>query len=323
MKQMSKRIRSYHQPHALIASFPDALQEGSIPERPEHLHGQNAMPGRVQLPGSLQDRPPAEYAASWRHAGQSFARDLRALNLLATTGWSSRLSLNQWLVQHDPKLGSTKAGSIGRLWVSMEDRGLVEQRTVQVSHRPKIQVALVWLSDEGYRFLREMGLPALVISEWDRLRLVHNSPEQPVHTAMVALAAHFMRQRGYHTLVCPTGLGSPYRPDLAIFEPQTGHRCYVEVEAPHSGGRAHAERLERKWRQLAAHQDFVAICALNPEQRQRKVASARQVFAHGLATDLITLHAEPEIAWPQAWGHLRGAGGPGSVRPYICGRPQM
>ena len=159
----------------------------------------------------------------------------------------------------------------------MEERGLVEQQTVQVSYRPKIQVALVWLSDDGYRFLREMGLPAPIICEWDRLRLVHNGPQQPVHTAMVVLTAHYMRQRGYHTLVCPTGLDSPYRPDLALFEPQTGHHCYVEVEAPHSGGRAHAERLAHKWRQLVAHQDFAVICALNPEQRQRKIESAQKV----------------------------------------------
>ena len=51
---------------------------------------------------------------------------------------------------------------------------------------------------EHVDFLREMGLPAPVISEWDRLRLGHSGPQQPVHTAMVALTAHFMRQRGYH-----------------------------------------------------------------------------------------------------------------------------
>ena len=31
-------------------------------------------------------RPSAEYAVSWHHAGQSFARDLKALTLLAVTG---------------------------------------------------------------------------------------------------------------------------------------------------------------------------------------------------------------------------------------------
>ena len=245
------------------------------------------------------------------------------MTLLATSGWSSRLSLNHWLVQHDPKLSSTKTGAIGRLWTRMAARGLVEQRTIPVSYRPKIQAALVWLSDDGYRFLREMGLPAPLICEWDRLRLVHNGPEQLVHTAMVVLAAHYLRQRGYLTLVCPTGLDSPYRPDLAICEPDTGHRCYVEVEAPHSGGRAHAERLRRKWRQLAVHQDFAAICALNLQERQRKVASARNVFEHGLATDLVTLRAEPAITWPTAWGHPHRAAGPGSARPGICGGPQM
>ena len=177
-------------------------------------------PTEVQLPEPLRDWPPAEYAKHWRHAGQSFPRDLKALTLLATSGWSSRLSLNHWLVQHDPKLSSTKTGAIGRLWTRMAARGLVEQRTIPVSYRPRIQAALVWLSDDGYRFLREMGLPAPLICEWDRLRLVHNGPEQPVHTAMVVLAAHYLRQRGYLTLVCPTGLDSPYRPDLAICEPR-------------------------------------------------------------------------------------------------------
>jgi len=320
---MPKSNRPHHQTQTPTDAHAEALQADCPLARPDCLQGTGSTTNRIQLPGPIRDRPPAEYALHWRYAGKSFPGDLRALTLLATTGWSSRLSLNHWLVEDDPKLSSTRSGSIYRLWARMEERGLVEQQTVQVSYRPKIQVALVWLSDVGYRFLREMGVPARVVCEWDRLRLVHNGPQQPVHTAMVVLTAHYMRQRGYRTLICPTGLDSAYRPDLALFEPQTGLHCYVEVEAPHSGGRAHAKRLMHKWRQLVAHQDFAVICALNPEQRQRKIESAQQVFEHGLATDLITLHNEHGTTWPTVWGHPRWATGPGSGRPYICGRPQM
>jgi len=264
------------------------------------------MPNNLILPEPLRKKPTGDFAYYWRHRGKSWPRDIKTLTLMATSGWSSRLALSQWLVDHDPKINSITSGSIKRLWKRLADGynhiyTLVDQRNVIIDRAHNFQVSMVWFTEMGREFLAEMGIP-WTVSEWDRLRLLHNGPRQPTHTAMVILAAHLFRQRGYYTVVCPDDTYGRLRPDLMLINPATGRHRYVEVEAPRHTGKAKRAQLRRKWELVLELQDSVIICALNPKQRAQRVNSAKRVAQHGLATDLRTLSHEPHTIWTYAWG---------------------
>ncbi|MCO6449307.1 MAG: hypothetical protein J5I90_00840 [Caldilineales bacterium] len=117
-------------------------------------------------------------------------------------------------------------------------------------------------------------------------------------------AAHYFRQRGYMTEVCPAVVGA-FAPDLRLVHVTSGESLYVEVEAPARGGKALQERLQVKWELMAAAQGFVALCAANPRQCQQRLQSARQVTARVLAADLLTLAQKPDMLWsPDGNMHL-------------------
>lgn len=262
-----------------------------------------SSPDKPPSPQALRTRPSPGYASLWRRAGKSWHRDLKALGLLGTTGWSSRLALNKWLVAADPALQSEQDSVIKRLWVRMAQRELVEQRTIVIDRHNNTSVALVWLSERGRHFLHEQGLPFITLSEWDRLRLLHNGERQPVHSAMIILAAYLFRRRGHFTEVCPP-TDAPFAPDLLLTDARSRKRVYVEVEAPARGGRGQRERLRTKWRNMMAAQGFVAVCALNPRQLTYKLRSAQQVADRGLGIDLNTLSWDEmdRLLWTESWG---------------------
>ncbi|MCO6451204.1 MAG: hypothetical protein J5I90_10505 [Caldilineales bacterium] len=264
----------------------------------------------LNLPPTLRTRPAPSFAHLWRRAGKSWPRDLAALSLLGTSGWSSRLALNSWLVAHHPRFAGIDTSVLKRLWPRLAARGLVATQTVVIDRRHHLSAALVWLSDLGYGFLREQGLPCITLSEWDRLRIAHDGESQPVHTAMVILAAHYFRQRGYMTEVCPPVAGA-FAPDLLLVHAASGARLYVEVEAPAQGGKAQQAQLRAKWELMAAAQGFVALCAATPRQCQQRRQSARQVTERVLAADLLTLAQRPDIIWSLGDGRRPGAGGGG------------
>lgn len=263
------------------------------------------LPDDLILPEPLRNKPSGEHAWYWRYRGKSWPRDLKALTLMATSGWSSRLALSYWLVDHEPTVNSITSGSIKRLWQRLTylldyDMGLVGHQNVVIDRSHNFQVSVVWLTEVARELLVEIGVP-WTVSEWDRMRLLHNGPNQPKHTAMVILAAHLFRQRGFYTVVCPV-VEARLRPDLMLVDPHTGRRLYVEVEAPRHTGKAKREQLKRKWELVLELQDSIIICALNPRQRAQRVNSAKRVAEHGLATDLRTLSHNPDILWTHAWG---------------------
>ena len=266
------------------------------PPGPTSIHASTTL----ALPLLL--RPAPAFAHLWRHAGRSWPRDRTALVLVGLTGWSSRLALNAWLVEQGDGPTTPEGSTLRRLWDRMEARDLVIQRTVVIDPAHRHSIALLWPSELGRTFLIEQGLPYLRLSEWDRLRLLHNGVDQPVHSAMVIAAAHQFRRRGLHTEVCPSP-EADFAPDL-LLQDAAGRRLYVEVEAPAHGGQAQRQRLLRKWERLQRVQGQIAVCALNPLYARRHIALAREVARHGLATDLYSLSqdAEAAILWTDAWG---------------------
>ncbi len=275
-------------------------------------------PDQIMLPAVLRSRPVPGYAFLWEKAGKAWSRDLKAITLLGVTGWSSRLALNKWLIAHDARLQSEKDGPIKRLWKRMEQRGLVEQRTVTIDRHHNFSVAMVWLTENGRRFLWEQGAPHIILSEWDRLRLAHDGEQQPVHTAMVILAAYLFRRHGFFSEVCPVAEGH-FAPDLLLFDTKTGEPIYVEIEAPSRGGRAQSERLRTKWELMTDAQGYVVLCALNPKQRGRRILSARGVAQHGLATDLYTMSQHEHMLWARLWGRFDEGSLPAAAKTITGG----
>ncbi len=285
-------------------------------------------PATIELPQPLGDRPPDPYAPLWQHSGRGWSRDARALSLMAVTGWCSRLSLTEWLVAHDPSLGAADSGSVKRLWQRLTRRELdfgdplaYEYRiTIDAGHH--FQVATVCLTGQGRDFVNEMGIPLATVCEWDRLDRRHHGHRQPVHSAMVILAAHYFRRHGFWTQVCPV-LPWPLAPDLLVVDPASERRLYVEVEAPQATGRAKAERLRRKWELQLELQGFACLVALSPRQRVQRQRSAAAVAADGLATDLRSLSHEPGTLWTATWGrfsrHNPFAGSAAGQTPGIQG----
>ena len=187
------------------------------------------------------------------------------------------------------------AGSIRRLFVRLTEAqfGFLEAQTVKVE--PIGDLSVTVLTRKGRDLLTANGITAQA-SEWEKLMAEHGGPEQAGHAALVCGFAHQARLRDFTTEVCPQAQ-APADPDIWIG--RGDERAYVEVEAE-SGD---VERRLRKWRNLAAWQGFVAICATTPEVRERLVAEARQVGAPGKATDVLTLKKweEGERFWLDEW----------------------
>ena len=217
----------------------------------------------------------SSYAFLWQKAGKAWADDLKAMTLLGITGWSSRLALNKWLITHDARLQSEEDGVIKRLWKRMEQRGLVEQRTVTIDRQHNHSVAMVWLTENGRSFLWEQGVPYhghfRVGSPASGTSWLQDSPcIQPwLYSPPTCSARH-----GFFSEVCPVVEGR-FAPDLRLFDPKSERAIFVEVEAPSRGGKAQSERLRTKWNLMENAQGYVALCALNPKQRGRRMISAR------------------------------------------------
>ncbi len=288
------------------AKLLDMQRRQGSPWRRRYFHLRYPTPDTIQLPEPLLDRPSHYAAQHWSHAGLAWGRDLRALSLMAVTGWSSRLSLTEWLIAHDRSLGSADSGSIKRLWQRLTERivnyaePLVNEyrETIDAGHH--FQVVSVSLSWTGLEFMHEMGI-ATTISEYERLVARHNAEAQPVHTAMVILTAHYLRRHGFWTQVCPRRAW-PLAPDILAIDPVSERTLYVEVEAPQSTGTSKELRLRRKWEMQVELQGFACLVALTPRQRSQRVRSAADVSPDGMATDLRSLSHEPETLWTTTWG---------------------
>ena len=93
MNQKSNRTRSLPQVRTPIESSPVAIQADSNLEHPAWQQGRRAMPDRIQLPGSLQDRPPA-----WRRPTLS-----DQISRLATRCQYNRFAGDQRIWYTDPE----------------------------------------------------------------------------------------------------------------------------------------------------------------------------------------------------------------------------
>ncbi len=189
-------------------------------------------------------------------------------------------------------------GSMGRLLPRMVDAGLLRQSMPHIT--PYRKVRLVALDHMGHVISRYLDWPARE-GEWERLIQLHehNKQGEQLHTLSVLWFTWNARLRGYRAGVSPVlDDAGRFAPD-AVLE-NAGEQTFVEVErgTPNLA----------KWENMLAHQGFIALCARNPNHRQRLVEQIRlELGGNGMATDIKTLLNEtwsgdqiPPL-WAQTW----------------------
>jgi hypothetical protein len=145
------------------------------------------------------------------------------------------------------------------------------------------------LGEKGKALTEAMGWEVRE-GDYPRLRRLHQGEDLEAHTAAVLAFLYQARARGWRGMAMPAVEG-PAVPDAVV---EKGERLYVEVER--SG-----EEKPEKWRNLAALQGRVALCAPNPKIRDRLVADCRMMGLSGAATDLLSLLQGHEDLWIERW----------------------
>ncbi len=235
-------------------------------------------------PIPLPSKAPKPY--SWK--GDAWHRRILILAVFATTGWAMRLEMLA-AVSKAEGIGSS-AGSLKRMVGKLVSEGYLHHESAQLGDT---KLALHWLTDTGKRLVESVGIVPIP-SEWEELLALHGGERQLGHATHCLSASHQARQHGYATQVCPPVVGSA-APDLLLVKGD--ERIYLEVEAE-SG---EPERRMIKWRNQAALQGFVALCAPTPEMRSRLVAEAIAAKTKGMATDLKTGREKGGEYWVEKW----------------------
>ncbi len=235
-------------------------------------------------PIPLPPKAPKPY--SWK--GDAWHRRILILSVVATTGWAMRLEMLA-AVSKAEGIGSS-AGSLKRMVGKLVSEGYLHHESAQLGEST---LALHWLTDTGKRLVESVGIVPIA-SEWEELLTLHGGERQLGHAVHCLSASHQARQHGYATQVCPP-VASSAAPDLLLVKGD--ERIYLEVEAE-SG---EPERRMIKWRNQAALQGFVALCAPTPEVRSRLVAEAIAAKTKGMATDLKTGRENGGEYWVERW----------------------
>ena len=190
-----------------------------------------------------------------------------------------------------------KQGSYKRALHLLDAQGLWRTYQTSFGHR---RIVFVCLTDLGRSLLQTEGLPA-VSSEWDAIEAGHrraSDGSQVEHTAAICMFQYHARQRGYLTLVCPTGDFGNAEPDSLI---ELGaQQLYVEVQ----GRGSNPIKRRNKWQNQATLQGCVAICAQTPRMAVHfaEEAQAPLRIPRGLITDLATLATgKPVNLWTHRW----------------------
>ncbi|MDR7574296.1 MAG: hypothetical protein QN194_15390 [Armatimonadota bacterium] len=184
-----------------------------------------------------------------------------------------------------------KSGSLKRLIESLSEEGFLRARTLflplggMANH-----IVAVELGEKGKALAEVMGWE-IREGDWARLRRLHQGEDLEAHTAAVLVFLYQARVRGWRAMAMPSVEG-PAAPDAVV--ERDGERFYVEVER--SG-----EEKPEKWRNLAALQGRVALCAPTPELRSRLAADCRTMGLRGVATDLLSLLQSHEDLWIERW----------------------
>jgi hypothetical protein len=183
-----------------------------------------------------------------------------------------------------------KSGSLKRLIDALTEEGFLLARTLALPlENMTTHIVALELGEKGKALTEAMGWEVRE-GDYPRLRRLHRGEDLEAHTAAVLAFLYQARARGWRGMAMPAVEG-PAAPDVVV---EKGERLYVEVER--SG-----EEKPEKWRNLAALQGRVALCAPNPKIRDRLVADCRMMGLSGAATDLLSLLQGHEDLWIERW----------------------
>lgn len=272
----------FHEPVAVKASLPLLLPAG--------IHGkilaalQNWSPPAIpaRFDGHLSPEP-----LQWR-------RQSMALFILANFGINARLELDRLIA--DTEGIQPGSGSLRRAINQLSERHLFTGALLEMNS-PQTRLSLVRLSEESRALCKILGWEP-VESEWERLDRLHEGARFPEHTLAVLVFAMHARLRGYAVTVMPDAEG-PAAPDVLV--EKDGEQFFVEVELG-------IKERPAKWRNLAALQGRIALCARDPVGRERLTGDCQLARLPGVATDIKSLvrtrfkdisPASP--LWVEAW----------------------
>lgn len=184
-----------------------------------------------------------------------------------------------------------KSGSLKRLIEALAEEGFLLARTLSLPLE-SISTHIVALEpgEKGKALAEAMGWE-IREGDYARLRRLHQGEDLEAHTAAVLAFLYQARARGWRGMAMPAVEG-PSVPDAVV--EKDGERLYVEVER--SG-----EEKPEKWRNLAALQGRVALCAPSPRIRERLATDCRAMGLSGAATDLLSLLQGHEDMWIERW----------------------
>ncbi len=230
-----------------------------------------------------EPRKPTSVRMSGLLKGKRWRRGTMALYLIARMGFNVLMEIDLAIVTAEPELTTPRSNSIRAPLTELEEAGYLIGETLSIRKADFTTTLRAYrLSEQGKAFCFRLGWRAAE-SDWDRLIARHEGLRFPEHTAAVLLFAVHARRRGYRVSVVPDTEG-PYAPDIRLL--RSGEQTDVEVELG-------AKERPAKWRNMAAVQGFVALCAATPNARQRLTADCRAAGIGGKAADLQTLKEIP------------------------------
>lgn len=251
--------------------FIEPLPEKVSPPLPPGVHG--------QILGALQNwAPPAIPARFDGHLSPEplqWRRQSMALFILAKFGLNARLELDRLIA--DIEGIQPGSGSLRRAINQLSERHLFTDALLEMNS-PQTRLSLVRLSEESRSLCKILGWEP-VESEWERLDRLHEGARFPEHTLAVLVFAMHARLRGYAVTLMPETDG-PAVPDGLV--EKEGEHFFVEVELG-------TKERPAKWRNLAALQGRIAICARDPTARERLVGDCQLARLPGVATDIKSL----------------------------------
>jgi hypothetical protein len=227
----------------------------------------------VKWPDLPQDIPPS-YGLSKRSDFR--AKQVYAL-FLASWGFSVGVeiyTLLGWLFNRQ-----YRNCAFSRALNSLVDLELITKKVIKIGGL-RANLSLVHLTKRGRKLCHTFGW-APYESEWERMKRLHEKGKrEPKHTCATLAFAYHARLRGYRSGVMPAlETSGHFKPDAIVFE--DGEPVLVEVELDYG--------KTLKWRNIAEHQGFAALCAPSAPHRNALKRECRSINVPGRATDLRTL----------------------------------
>lgn len=242
----------------------------------------------------IEDRPPESHQHLLSERADFWQRQAMALYLVSL-GFSLSTEVRSLMAA---KLGIRQdAGSLRRVIESLLDAKFLVGRVLSLRASKGIPMQLIRLTRRGRSLCSQLHWrtkqceddPVWLPYEtaWERMRRVHEKGKrEPAHTLAVQAFGYQARKRGWQAGVMPMIHAKRFVPDVILV--RGDDRIFVEVELGYDN--------QAKWKNMAAYQGFVALCARTPAHRETLIMECDIVDVPIQVTDLTTLFLEGDKA---------------------------